>query len=184
MPYEIEEPEDHFIAENIIAPFFPRLSVGVRINGREVKITKRNADNQYDIDWGIVRGDETLAVIDTEYKPKWRNGKYPYFSVARYTYAYNHGDSNYPRETVKVHYYRDYPDESFWMAIRSDYQFAGVIKGGEVINSTIGFRPQPVNFVRDIEIFEFPCEEMTFSNAYSFDIEDYILDCLDEINVL
>ena len=172
------------IAEIMIPPFFPQLSAGIEYEGKTYQLKRNNVDNKLDIDWAIFRGDEKIAVLDTELKPKWTNGEYPYWSVARYCWNYNKGKHDHQVETVKIRYYREYPDLSFWMPIRFDWKRAGIITGRKIIEAHIGFRPRPEGFARDIEIFEFPKEELVFCDAYETTLQNYIITQLEKFDAL
>jgi hypothetical protein len=174
----ITNPDKWQIAEAIVNGYFPNLSAGIEINGKLYRFLSNNKENKYDIDWAVFYEKSRVAVIDTEYKPNWKYGKYPFWSVARYTYKYNKGDTNTRNETVKMHYYRQYPDLSFWMPIRADYKEAGIITGRKIIESQISFRPKPANFARDIEIYEFAESELIFCEILDCSIERYVINQL------
>lgn len=181
---EIVEPELIWTAEMCANAYFPRMTPGIRVNGSIINIERNNIQNKYLIDWVINKDSEPIAWLDTEYKPNMTKNLYPYFSVARYTYRYNKGEHNYPVETMKVRKFRQYPDRTFWMAIKADMKQAGIITGRIIIESPIRPRPKPEGFARDIEIFEFPNSSMIFCNAFDTDIEDYIIGQLAQVGEL
>lgn len=180
----IEQRDECWSAEALVAAYFPRIAAGLNVNGRQLLLTRNNKGNKYDIDWALSTEGNRVAVFDTEYKPNWIDTPYDKFSVARYTLSYNKGKRSSPRETVKVKYFRAYPYQSFWMPVRADYKVAAVVVGAVIVNSPITLRPQPSGFARDIEIFEFSADEMVFCEAFDTSIEDYILAQLEEAGVL
>lgn len=184
-PIEIGEPQRCFSAEAVAVAFFPRLSAGIMVNRKNLKLVRNNIENKYEIDWAIVDdNDDRIGVIDTEYKPNWWKDKYPCFSVARYTLGWNNGSKSIQNEAGKIRSYRAYPDISFWMAIRADLKYAGITTGRVVIESHQTERPRPKDMVRNVEIFEFPNSAMKFSDAFDTGIEEYILEKLNEAGQL
>lgn len=187
----IEAPEQCFAAESIAQSYFPRLSAGAKVNGIALKVVRNNESDKFDIDWAIINENEAdpdkrkIAVVDTEYKPGWKDGPgYPYFSIARYTMKYNKGLTDIRNETIKVRYYKMFSDRSFWMAIRADYKYAGIVIGGIIISSPIKMRPRPAGMVRDIETFDVSRNHFVFCDPFSTDIEDYILGKLEEAKII
>jgi hypothetical protein len=179
----IIEPQTWKIAEKIIPCYFPRLSAGIEINGKEMKFIQNNTENIYDIDWCVNWGDDQVAVIDTEYKPGWKSNPYPFWSVARYTMKFNQGLTPLRNETIKVRYYRQFPDCSFWMPIRSDYQYAGIITGRKIIDSPIIKRENARGMIPIIDVFEFPSSSLEFCAPFQPTIENYILQKLQEAGI-
>jgi len=180
---KISEPEQCFTAESIANAFFPQLSTGKIINGKSCQIKRGNIKNKYEIDWRIYWGNNCIGVLDTEYKPGWINNPYPFFTVARYTLAYNVGNRSDATESGKVRYYRKYPKQSVWMAIRSDYKITGITTGEIIINSPRYDRPRPKGMIRDVECFEFSKDEMVFCDILDYEIEDYIIQKLNDRGV-
>ena len=181
---KIEVPDLCWSAEAVANAYFMRLAPGATINGNRIIFKKNNVENKYLVDFAIHKNGAKISWLDTEYKPGWKRELYPFVSVARYTYGYNKGLTSLQNETNKVKAYRQFPDRTFFMLIKSDMKQAAITTGRVVIDSPLSTRPQPKGFARDIEIFEFSNDKMVLCDAFDPDIEDYIIQQLLSIGEL
>ena len=171
----IEVPDLCWSAEAVANAYFMRLAPGAMINGNNVIFKKNNVDDIYKIDFAIHKNGKEIAWLDTEYKSGWKWNLYPFVSVARYTFGYNKGWTHLKNETNKVKAYRQFPDRTFFMLIKSDMKQAAITTGRVVIESPLATRQDPKDFFPNMVIFNFPNSKMVLGDAFDTTIEDYVI---------